>query len=217
MALIEVVTKRFDQAMGGLKGVRASDLGNLTIDNVKPLKAELARAGVRHAVVVGNGATFKPPITAWPTTTATWLLYNGHPSKAYFIDTVGFFLASGTAAVGATLIAAVTQPGQLASSVIPTAFAGSVISNLSGRSNDSGAVLANAWTIVNGQPAWHGLAADGSLTASTTIGQGLVAQVNGGLMIPPTCGLCIDVVSGTGTSALYGVYVTFDVFATDRE
>lgn len=219
MALIEGVVSRLKaMSNGALTGVRVTELGSMAVDPVKPPLGELARAGAGFAAVVGNGATFKAPITAMPTTTATWILYNGSTAgKSYLIDSIGCFLASGTAAVGATLLAGVTLGQQQSSGSPPSAFASTVVSNLSGKSNDSGAVLANAWTIVGGTPAWHGVAAAGSLTATTTIGQGLIARVNGRYCIPPGFGLVMDVLSGTGTSALYGVYVTFDALVLDRE
>lgn len=218
---ISGIVKRFSrQAAGSPRVPRVTDLDNLAVDITKPFKAELARAGVRNGVVVGNGATFKAPITAYPTTTATWLLFNGEDDggKCLFIDTVSFFLASGTSAVGGTVIAAVTKSKQHNAGVLPGAYSGTVSGNLSGKAYGGKAVLANAWTIVGGTPLWVPIGVLGSGEAATaTIGLGAFCKVEGGIMVPPQYGLALDLVSGVGTTALYGVAVTWDELEADRE
>lgn len=188
---------------------RATMLGSLAAAQVEPAKAELARSGRRYAGVIGNGATFKAPVVAVPTTTATWCLYNGYPDNGdwLFVDSLGFFLASGTVAVGGTLIVAVTN-GPVAT--VPTAYASSVTGSLNGGATGSGtkALLANAVTIP-ASSVWHPVIG-GDWAATTTIGLGLVVQLHGGYAIPPKYGLAIDVLSGAGTTPLFGVSATWD-------
>jgi hypothetical protein len=206
---------------GNPTNLAADFLGNLAIDMVLPPKALRAAAGVRYGAVVGNGATFKAPVTAIPTTTATWLLYNGESEggKSFFIDTLFAFLASGTNGAGAALLAAVTLSSQSKtnSGANPAAYSGAVISNLSGKANGSKAVLANAWTISGDQPAWLTVAKSEAAAAATIAAQVLHAEIGGGLIVPPGYGLAITVLSGVGTTALYGVGATWDEIQAELE
>src|SRR3990167_9231879 len=186
-------------------------MGALMVANYEPPKMLRAIHGDRFAAVVGNGATFKAPVTAIPTTTATWMLFNNESAtsgtgKTYFVDKVSAFLASGTAASGITLLGCVT----LASQTAPSAYASTVVSALDGTNGTStNGILANAHTITGTQPAWHVLAGIDNVAAAT-IGMSVTADLDGGYLIPPQYGMGITVLSGVGTTALYGVSVIWD-------
>lgn len=193
-----------------------SSMGSLAVAHYEPEKAIRTVMNNRFAVVVGNGATFKAPVTAIPTTTATWMLWNGESQssgvgKHLFIDQASCFLASGTAASGITLLGCVTLEAQATVS----AYAGTVKSALNGTGGTStNQVLGNALTISGTQPAWHVLAGIDNV-ASATIGMSVTAEIKGGIMVPPGYGFCLAVLSGTGTSALYGVSVVWDEINLD--
>lgn len=214
---IEGLVSRFTRRPNDTyRGVRLTGLGSQAIAVTEPSYVELNRANKIFGAVVGNGATFKAPVTAVPTTTATWAIWNGEPDggKSYVILQAGFFLASGTAAVGASLIAAVSNIRHATQS----AYASTVIHSMGGGGKTTKAVLANAVTIAGTQPPWVQLAADGSLTAAATIGQGLVARDLGGLyLVRPGGVFALDVLSGTGTTALYGVSVIWAELELDLE
>lgn len=206
--------------LGEEKAPSLTTLGALAVEQVLPPKGLRAAAGCRFAAVVGNGATFKAPITAWPTTTATWALYNGEDpgGKSLLIDTVGAFLASGTAAAGFALIGAVATTKL---TTIPSAYSGTILSSLSGRPANSKALLANNLTIPTAgggaQPAWHVLEASGANAANATIGGLCLAKLDGGILVPPGYAFYVDIVSGAGTTPLFGVSVTWDEVQADLE
>lgn len=195
--------------------------GGLQASQLLPPKALRAASGRRYNAVVGNGATFIAPVTAYPTTTATFLLFNGEAAggRSYFIDTAYAFLASGTNGAGGALLGAVTIGSQAAanSGANPAAYSSTVVTSLSGKTGGTKAVLANAWTIVGGTPAWQVLAGSAAPAAATIGANVLLANVDGGIVVPPGFGLALTVLSGTGTTALYGVGVTWDELEADLE
>lgn len=209
MVVVDLSVYGVRSLTGGATNPGVDYTGGLRVNTTLPPLGELARASARYAANVANGATFKAPVTAWPTTTATWGLYNANAAggPVFLIDTVAAVLASGTAGVGGSLIAAVSLQ---ALTTIPTAFASTVVSNLNGGSNGSLAILANNLTIPGTQPAWHSLQTT-DYAASTTIGTGIFADVKGGICVRPGYAVYLDVLSGTGSTALYGVSVTFSV------
>jgi len=99
----------------------------------------------------------------------------------------------------------------------PGAYANTVVASLSGKTGGTKAVLANAWAIVGGTPAWQVLESAPAQAASTTIGSGLLAKVDSGIVVPPGYGFVMAVLAGTGTTALYGYGVTWDEITADIE
>jgi len=212
MAFLEGIVERLSRKSEGASKARLTYNGGLAVDQVAPPKAELGLARRRFGAVVGNGATFIAPVTAVPTTTATFMLYNGEPDggRVLSIETVGHFLASGTADANGALIGAVTLARQ---TTVPGAYASTVLSSLSGGPVDSKAVLANAHTITGGQPAWIPLpyvGANSIAADANTIGAaGGVANVDGEFNVPPGHGFAITLVAGAGSTPLYGFSVTW--------
>ena len=205
---------RFGRQDKGERPVRLTSQGSLAVAQVEPEYAELARGGRIFAAVTGVSSTFKAPVVAIPSTTATWAVWNGEPDggASYLILQASAFLASGTAGVGGSLIAAVS----LIRHAAQTAYANSILQSLSGGNKDTKAVLANAVTIAGTQPPWIQIAA-ADWAASTTIGVGLVAPVKGLFLVQPGGLFCLDVLSGVGTTALYGVSVVWAEVEVDVE
>jgi hypothetical protein len=184
-------------ASGNPQSIRLNLDQSLVVATRETRYGELAKETKIFQGVIGNGATFKAPVTAVPTTTATWGLWNGEAAggKIYYPIKIGFFLASGTAAVGATLIATASDAVH---GSVPSAYAASVISNNGGGATTK-ARLINAATVPGTQPAWAALKSS-QQAAATTIGIGEVADVEGLYAINPTYALYIDILSRTCTT-----------------
>lgn len=184
------------------KAFRLTEHESLAVANVEPSRFELSRAGRRFIggnQIIANGIA---PVTAIPTTTATLALYNADPVRSLIIEQLGFWLGSGTPTAGATLLATVSQ-GPIASP--PTANAtGYSNQSASGSSMASRAIWTTAVTLPL-SPAWVQVSSTFQLAAAN-VGQGdLVSNLDGALVVPPLRALGLAILSGTGTTPLYGV------------
>jgi hypothetical protein len=184
--------------------------GGLRVSNVDPAYASLAINGSTYALSAGVVANAKVPITDFGTTTAAWALYNGSATGAGGYAVIPLFislhLASGTAAVGATLLAGMSTAAQSSAVTSNTGIVGP--KSLSGSSaRTSLATLGGAVTLA-GAPAWVPIAAVQN-PAATTPGSGVVVDVQGMFVIPPSFALGITVLSGTGTTAKWAVSVIY--------
>lgn len=195
--------------------VRMTNHGSLAMAQVEPAGAELARAGRRFGAVVGNGATYKAPIQAIPTTTATWALYNGEPDggKSYLVEIAACFSVSGTLGLGLSLLGGVTKTRQ---SAAVAAYSGTVLDSLSGGAMNSRAALGNAVTLAN-TPVWVPLESRDQVSA-VSVGSGLVAKdLAGRFLVRPGCCFALDVMAPVGTTALFGVAVAWSELQLDLE
>lgn len=176
----------------------------------------MAKYGTFHAVI-GNGATFLAPITAYPTTTLTMALYNPTSDRVYKVKAVHSFLASGTPGAGGAILVCVTAVAQ-ARPTLSTGpnggYANTVISHLGGRGapGDTQGVFINAITLTGPQPAWVAIAAEPAAGTGATIGtHGIAADVqafNLGVLGGHMMG--ITYLSGAGSTPLYGFGVTWE-------
>lgn len=217
MRLEAVVASRLPRVSDGEFAPRLTVHRSTAVSNVEPAKSDLARAGRRFTAIVGNGATFKAPVTAVPAAAAaaTWFLFNGESAggKTYFIDRVDAFLASGTMGVGGSLICSVSRTP----ATIPTAYAATTTGSLSG-SGSTKAILANAVTTIATGQSWFIIGGDANHgVAAATIGSLFSGKLDGGVAIPPQYGLAVEVLSATGTTALYGVSLTWDELVVELE
>lgn len=152
------------------------------------------------------------PKQAIPSLSPTLCLYNGDSSQSYVVRYIHKWLASGTAAAGSTLLVALS-PNAL--SPVPTQNATNFkIQKLgpSSTSETSSALLASGVTLPNSPqaPVWISICSDFQLAAAN-LGQGdAVTNLNGMIVIPPGYGMGIDIISGSGSSPLYGVTVVWD-------
>lgn len=189
-------------ALGGAsRPLRMTGIESLAVAQVEPSRFELSRAGKRFIggnQIIANGIA---PVSAIPTTTATLALYNADARKSLVIEQLGFWLGSGTPAAGATLFGTVST-GPIASP--PTAMTtGFGIQGASGI-GASKALWATGVTLP-GSPAWVQLASTLQL-AAVNVGQGDgVINLDGALVIPPLRALGLAILSGAGTTPLYGV------------
>lgn len=200
---------RFGRVAGN-RELRVNSVGNLGVDRVLPEYAELALA--RHVFNANTGAgTAIAPVTAMPTTTATWALYNaGEPGSGDVLIPLSAYCwsVSGTLGLGMSLVGTVALAKVVGTR--PTAYVSSVNTSFSG-GRASTAIFAQAITMV-GTPAWAVLASRDQVSA-ISVGSGLVADVKGMMLIPPGYVGALTVVAPVGTTALFGcgfVYATVE-------
>lgn len=208
----------------GIKGaqerhLRGTVIESLAVAQVEFENAELARAGrifIGGNQIIANGIA---PVAAIPTTTATLALFNGEDSGglSYQISKIGFWLGSGTPAAGATLFATVS-PSKIATP--PTVGAtGYGVASASGSTRSSKALFATAVTIpsVPRAPAWVQVIST-LQPAAANVGQGdLFVEKKGGLYVPPGYALGFGILSGTGTTPLYGISVEWAEVESELE
>lgn len=199
---------------------RQTLLRSLAMAQVEDPRSELARAGRRFAggnQIIANGIA---PVAAIPTTTATVALVNMEDPGGLVIhlNRVTCWLGSGTPAAGATLLAAIS-PIKLVT--LPTTMAtGWGMGSLSGSSQSTKSLWATAVTMPSpgSKPiAWFALASS-LQPAAANVGQGdNPIDMEGQICIPPGYACGFTVLSGAGTTPLYGISVTTSEMESDLE
>lgn len=197
----------------GSRILRMTDNESLAVTQVEFPKMELARSGSLFQggnQIIANGIA---PVTAIPTTTATLALYNSADAGgvSLIIDKLGFWLGSGTPTAGATLFAAVST--SMIVSAPTTNATGYSTQSASGSSDTlTKAVWTTAVTmpsLTNRSPAWVQVMSTFQLAAAN-VGQGdSYAEMGGALIVPPKHALGLAILSGTGTTPLYGISATW--------
>lgn len=163
--------------------------------------AESVRLGNTWQVSIVTGSAFTH-VAAWPTTRAELLLYNGEPSngKSYVIERVW----AANVATSIAAASAYTIVGQIVpSGTAPTDNTSQLITSRSGKSTYGGRALkAIANTSYGVASKWEVLGT--SVTPAASIGSATVADVNGGMIVPPGGFLLVNVVAGTavGTGSM---------------
>lgn len=201
-----------------LRTVRMTGLESQAFAQVEPARFELARAGRRFhggMQIIANGIA---PVAAIPTTTGTLAFFNGEPAggKVYAIERLGFFLGSGTPAAGATLFATVTTK---AVATPPTVMAtGYGVQNSSGSSPSSKGLWTTALALPgNPAPAWALITSTLQLAAAN-IGQGDQPQdLEGAWIVSPGFAIAFAILSGAGTTPLYGISMTHSEIDAETE
>lgn len=192
---------------GSTRTVRMTQIESLAVAQVEPPKFDMTRAGRRFLggnQIIANGIA---PVAAIPTTTATLALYNTNSERSLAIERIGFWLGSGTAAAGATLLATVsTNPIASPPSAMATGYG---IQSASGRESSkclwaTGVTLPGTPT-----PAWFQVLSTFQLAAAN-VGQGDDSvDLEGMIVVPPLRALGLAILSGAGTTPLYGVSCVF--------
>lgn len=175
--------------------------GELLAANAIPQKTECVRMGNSWNCQIATGSAFTP-VAAMPTTRAELALYNANPNPGptLVIDGIWCFaLTSIAAAASMTLIyqvaaaaAALTDDAaQLINSPIGKTYGGLVK-----RAVAVTTMTANKWAVVGCSTA----------SASTSIGHGVYAEINGGIQVRPGATLGLNAVIGTAAgTAIIGV------------
>jgi len=208
--LIEAIVRRFPAIRALSEPTAAARLTghlSLAVGQVEAEFAEMTRAGRRFATIWSTSGAATS--TAYPTTTAPWVLYNADVNKSLIIDQVGAFILSGTPGAGLTLLGIVTAIA--ANAAVPAAATGATITNLSAGGQYSKAVPAGSttipaqlgqsqqWVVIPGQ---QGQCNVGTATAS--IGGIFTADVRGRLIVPPGKALGVATFGTTG-----GTFIPF--------
>jgi hypothetical protein len=195
---------------------RLTQYESLSCSNLEDFKAESARAGMRFhggCQIIANGIA---PVAAIPTTTATLALFNPATSgKTLGVHKINFWLGSGTPAAGATLFGTVS-PAAPATPVTAMAT-GYGVGSSSGGSRLSKTLWGTAVTLPTSPsapsaPAWFALSSSLQVAAAN-VGQGDgVVELESGLLVPPGFCMGFAILSGAGTTPLYGISATWSEY-----
>lgn len=182
----------------GSEQLEANRRGELMIAPAQLSKTELARLNDSWSCQMATGSAFTF-VANMPTTRAELVLFNNHATKSVIIDTAWCFaLTSITAASSMTLIY------QVASISAPTDDTAQLINSPLGKTYSGSTRRAVAQTTMTANK-WAVLACAGA-GAAASIGHGVFAEVNGGIILRPAYGLGLNVVVGTATgTGLIGV------------
>lgn len=197
----------------GLETLRLTQLESQAIAQVEDARSELGRAGRRFGggcQIIANGIA---PVAAIPTTTATLALYNNEEAggMVYFVRRISApWVGSGTPAAGATVFACIS-PSRIASppTVMVTGYGAA---SLSGSTRRTKALFATAVTLPStpAAPAWIQIHSSLQLAAANVgEGDGIGTEFDGELVVPPGYALGLAILSGAGTTPLYGLSVTW--------
>lgn len=214
MGMIELISRRFIKRGDGPVPMRATRFESLAMAQVEDERTELARAGRRFMgglQIIANGIA---PVAAIPTTTATLALFNNDLTKSFAIHGLHMFLGSGTPAAGATLFVAIST-GPIATKPVANAT-GYGSQSCSGASQATKAFWATGVTMPAGS-AWKAVLSNMQLAAAN-VGQGDgFREFAGGLIVPPGYALGFGILSGAGTTPLYGISASWSELELDLE
>ena len=172
--------------------------GEMLVVNGLPHKAESVRLGNVWTVTIPTAAAFTN-VNDMPMARAELAIYNGEPGngKSYIIDSVWFLsLTSIGALSNATIIYQVAQVAALTdnAAILINSPIGANYGGRARRALGVTSMTANKWAVL----------ASGTNAATASIGFGVVAEVHGGIIVPPGFTLGVNAVVGTaaGTSLL---------------
>ena len=183
---------------GSTSQMAITSRGDTLVANSLPFATEYVRLDSTWTCQIATGSAFTN-VANMPTTLAEFVLYNGESStgKSYIINSIWWLsLTSLTAASGVTIIYQVGAPAaptddtaQLINSPLGSTYGGSAKRSVSDTS-----MTANKWAAVAATPAG----------AAASIGLGVVADINGGIILKPGFSLGLNAVAGTaaGTSLM---------------
>lgn len=182
---------------------RGTPLSSLAVSQVESPYLDRARSGRRFyggTQIIANGIA---PVAAIPTTTATLGLYNNDTSGvglSFDLDWLNVFLGSGTPAAGLTVFGAVFRPTN-PPSVNATGYGST---SCSGSARGTKGLWGTALTAAAGVN-WAALVSTFQ-AAAANVGQGdNFVDLGGRILVPPGFAFGIGLLSGAGTTPLYGV------------
>lgn len=194
--------------------LKASRDGDLRVVQYLPSLSMLSAAG---KVFGGDtsGGTAAIPVTAAPTTSPEWAIYNANsPGGASLVMiSVSAWMSEGIAGLGMAIMCATAIGAQTA---ITANASGCVTSALFGTSAIPNAYVASNPTLLGGTPSWVTVAAYDQI-GSDGVGEGLVADLHGMFVIPPRGLFCAEVVAETGTGAKYDLSFVFAQVQMDTQ
>jgi hypothetical protein len=210
--IFEGLVRRIQTIGGGNAQPSLDEFGGSVVSKLLPDYARLCAAGKVFAVDMSAG-TAKAPVTAYPTTSPEWGLYNSSTKESLVPLHVAATLISGTAGLGLSIAMATAIGDQ---TLVSADYAGTIKTCLDGSQRKPDAFLANNPTLVGGTPAW--VALEGTKVnsvATNSVADSLVADPKGMFVARPKGAIGIEVVGETGTSALFAVQVIFAMLELD--
>lgn len=217
MRLSGVVQKLFHVYPGSDQEVRMTSVGSMAIGQTELPQVELSRTGRMFKGGCGIIANGIAPVAAIPTTTATLALYNAEADtgRTIFLDAVSVALLSGTPAAGLSVFAAVSN-GKVATPVSAMAT-GYGVGPASGLTRHKSAALFGTAVTMPAGTVWD-LVGASLQTAAANVGQGDGPwEVRGGIAVPPGYALGLAILSGAGTTPLYGFGLRWAELEVDLE
>ncbi len=187
---------------GNLETPALDPLGALLMSQLLPPYAKLAAVGKVFAIDM-SGGTAIAPVTAMPTTSPQWGLYNASATEHMIVIRASINLQSGTAGLGLSIVGAAARGVQ---TLVSADYAGTLKTPTNGSAGQGPSVfLDDNPTLVGGTPAWFAFEGTKVNTVATdSVGDTIVAPVDGLLVAPPGGHMvAFEVVGETGTSALY--------------
>ena len=214
--LSEIIVKRFPLIKSlseGSIGQRGTGYASLAVGQTEARYQERNRAGRLFRGVGGTSGV--APVTAVPTTAAAWALWNQEFNRSLVIDTIDFFLLSGTPVIGGSILAIVSP----ITATLPTSATGSTVSSASMGTGYSRAIFATGYTLPTPTNAyrWATVSLTTQPGGAAGVGGCFSANVNGGIIVPPRMVLGLTMLAGTGTSPLYIPGVTWTEAELDLE
>lgn len=170
-----------------LRGLELSKAGDLFVVQGQAPGVEQTRRGLRYGTMATAAVA---GLVVRPTTVAALEIYNNHATKSMVVDRIfSQMLVSTNVIESAILYAMVTRP-----KAAPT-DAALAITSLSGHPAATRMVMTAASTTVvdNG---WYPYGEGFTKGAGGVVPHGgLTAEINGRIIVPPTCALCLHVLS----------------------
>lgn len=185
---------------------RSTSLGSLATAQVELSRTELSRAG-RYFFggnqIIANGIA---PVTAIPTTAISAGLYNAGVADSLLLDYVaGPWVGSGTPTAGCTLLCGISDQKAAGTTAIANMTGWSSRAACGSASRKTVALWDATATFTAANTTWFSLGSNMQLAAAT-VGQGSPAIVlHGGISVPPGFEVGFAILSGAGTTPLYGL------------
>lgn len=183
---------------GSDSAVAINHRGEVLVSQGLPRLASLVNMASSFNMMIPTGSAYTN-VADMPTTRAELALYNADSVYSYVIDSIYFLsLTSVTAAANVSLIYQVAAPAALTdnTAVLINSPIGKVYDGKAKRALAVTTMTANKWAVVAASPAG----------AAASIGLGLVANIDGGIIVRPGYTLGLNAVAGTATgTSLIGV------------
>ena len=210
-----IVSRFSKQGNGSELAVRLTSNGSVAVAQTEPHGLEMARAGRRFYGGCQAAASGLAPVTAFPSTTAALVLFNGEDQGSgicYYVDEIHATLGSGTAAAGLSIWCLLTS----AKIAAPTAATNYSTQSASVGSKTSKAIWGTAITVAG---AWRSVGGAGAdWAAAANFGQGIsLNPLPNGMLVKPGYALAITALSGTGTTPLYTFHLGWTEVECDVE
>lgn len=197
--------------------IRLSNLESLIFSKCEPDGTDTSRAGCRFTTALTNGFTGRAPLQALPgNNTANFVLYNPEPDygKSYCVEEIGAILLSGTMATAGAGIILKVSSGR-AGTPSPIQATGYQIQSTSKAARRTRAIFADN---TNVQSASDSMLIYASTNAgTTTIGNGLIRDMQGRILIPPGRMIGWTVMTAAGTTPLFLGHAVWTELELDLE